>query len=504
MKTRSIGRNAFSNLMAGVLPSLVGLLTIPYIVHGLGSEAYGLMTLVTSIIGYFALIDINVTAGSVKHIAHHYALGEHEQVSSVFSFGALIYLLIGLAGALPIYVLAHWLAQVAFKVPAALVPTAVEVLHIAAFGFLAGQLQSYLQSVPQALLRYDVSARFEALFGLLVPLSSVAVIASGYGLREVIFARVLLSAINAFALLVSVKRLLPTLRLRRPDRQTVAGVAGFSAYSFLARIANLSYVHSDKLIIGAYVGLQPLAYYTIASTLGNRVLSLLYRVSAVMFPVASAMAASGSHDALRSLYLRMSRYVVYANACALLLVAGFAEPLLQHWLGADYARNGALILQLTALAQFVDSLTNIPSLVNDGLGHPRISGAFALTHAIVGLVAVYALVLDGGIVGAAYAHVGSALLMTTAFIVYTHGRTIPCALIDLWNQVYRPAIPPMLAGLLIGLLSARLGSESLPKLALLVFTLAALLVLAGLRWILLPADRTAVGAHARRLLARGS
>ena len=158
---KSISRNAASNLLAGVVPALFSLLTIPYIVHGLGSEAYGLMTLVTSIIGYFALIDINVTAGSVKHIAHHHRLGEQDKVSSVFSFGALVYLLIGMLGALPIYLLADWLSLHAFKVPKDLQPMAVDALHMAALGFLFGQLQAYLQSVPQALLRYDVSARFE-------------------------------------------------------------------------------------------------------------------------------------------------------------------------------------------------------------------------------------------------------------------------------------------------------------------------------------------------------
>jgi len=121
---RSIGRNAANNLVAGVLPALAGLVTMPFIVHGLGSDAYGLMALITSIIGYFALVDINVTAGSVKHIAQHHAVGEQAAVSRVFSFGALVYLGIGLAGAVPIWCLADWLPREAFKVPAQMVTLA--------------------------------------------------------------------------------------------------------------------------------------------------------------------------------------------------------------------------------------------------------------------------------------------------------------------------------------------------------------------------------------------
>ena len=64
-----LASNALANLMGALVPSLVALATVPLIVRGLGEAGYGLYSLVTAIVGYFALIDINVTAGSVKFIA---------------------------------------------------------------------------------------------------------------------------------------------------------------------------------------------------------------------------------------------------------------------------------------------------------------------------------------------------------------------------------------------------------------------------------------------------
>ena len=46
-------------------------------------------------------------------------------------------------------------------------------LELAALGFLLGQLQNYLNSVPQSLMRYDLSSRVEMAFGTLVPLATV-------------------------------------------------------------------------------------------------------------------------------------------------------------------------------------------------------------------------------------------------------------------------------------------------------------------------------------------
>ena len=80
--------------------------------------------------------------------------------------------------------------------------------------------------------------------------------------------------------------------------------------------------------------------------------------------------------------------MVFLNAAILVLVAVFAHQILLYWMDAEFARNGALVLAVMAISQFVDSLTSLPSLVNDGMGHPRVSGMFALVRAGAGLVVV--------------------------------------------------------------------------------------------------------------------
>jgi hypothetical protein len=84
-----------------------------------------------------------------------------------------------------------------FTVPAALEGEAVATLKLAALGFFIGQLQSYLNSIPQSLMRYDIASRIEMLFGTGVPLLTVGVLMLGHGLFEVILLRVVCSASTA-------------------------------------------------------------------------------------------------------------------------------------------------------------------------------------------------------------------------------------------------------------------------------------------------------------------
>jgi O-antigen/teichoic acid export membrane protein len=278
------------------------------------------------------------------------------------------------------------------------------------------------------------------LFGTGVPLLTVAVLMLGYGLFEVILLRVACSGVNCVVLWRCIRHLLPELAWRKPGAAIRRELLGFSAYSFLSRFATMSYAYADKLIIGALVGVTGLAYFTVASTLANRVLSLTYRLSGVFFPAASALAARGELERLKRLYLKASRYVVFLNAAVLVLVAVFAYQILYYWMDPQFARAGGVILAVMALSQFVDSLTSLPSLVNDGMGHPRVSGMFALARAAFGLVVVYVGVASWGIAGAAWGHLIASVLLTAAFLVAVHGRTVPAGMGELARHAYLPSV----------------------------------------------------------------
>jgi O-antigen/teichoic acid export membrane protein len=485
MKLR-LASNALSNLMGAVVPALVALGTVPLVVKGLGDASYGVYSLVTAIVGYFAVIDINVTAGSVKYIAEFSAKKDMERIDQTLFFGIFVYAALGLAGGLALYCGAHALVTGVFTVPAALVPEAVSTLKVAALGFFVGQLQSYLQSVPQSLMRYDVSGRIEMFFGTCVPLLTVGVLWLGYGLFEVILLRVACSAVNCLVLWTGIVRLLPGLSFRWPGAEVKRQLLGFSAYSFLSRFAALSYAYADKLVIGALVGVTGLAYFTVASTLANRVLGMSYRLSGVFFPAASALAAGGEYERLNRLYLTANRYVVFINAAILVLVAVFAEHILRYWMNATFARNGATVLAVMAVSQFIDSLTSLPSLVNDGMGHPRVSGLFAVSRAAVGLAIVYTGVVVGGIDGAAWGHLAASVLFTIAFLAYVHGRTVRTSLRDLLVRSYAPTV----LGVSCIALGARYADRLLPP------------TVSNFAWLLM-ATTALLGAHGLFFVVEG-
>ena len=492
-----LARNAFANLIGAAIPAAVALGTVPLLVSGLGDAGYGVYALITAIVGYFAIIDINVTAGSVKHIAAHWALGQqqdnsagaHQGIAQTITFGLLVYSVVGSAGGVAVWCSAPWLVHDIFSVPAALSASATAALQLAAAGFMVGQLQSYLDSVPQSLLRYDSSARLDVLFGSVVPLGTVLVLMLGGGLFQVILLRLVASSVHCLLLWRTIRRLLPGLRLRWPAQAVRRSVLRFSAYACLNRFAAMSYAYADKLIIGALVGMAGLAVYAVACTLANRLLGLTGRLASVLFPAASALAARDELPRLVQIYLKASRYLTFINGAMLLLVAVFAEPILRYWISADFARRGATVLAVMALSQFIDALTALPSLVNDGMGHPAVTGCFALARALLGLATVYLGVLLAGIDGAAWGHLAASTCMTTVFLRFVHGRTVPVRLRAVVAGAYLPGALGLLGIAVVATLAQRTISGGLGAcLGIGVATCAALAVYGGVL-IAAPADR---------------
>ena len=444
------------NMAGAAIPAIVNIFTIPYIVRSLGNEGYGAFALIASIVGYFSLLDINVTSGSVKFVAEHNAKGERQELCAVVTLSCLIYFFIGIIGLFGIFFSADFITGHLFTISVQQRALVSSTLQLAAIGFFIAQIQVYLNSIPQSLNRYDISALFEVIFGIGVPLGTVFLLWLGFGLHGVVAFRVAASAVNVLFLVLVIKRLIPDFRWITPSNAVVRKVSSFSGYAYLSSIAAVTYAHADKLIIGSLVGVAEVTYYAVPATLVNRLLGLTYRLGSVLFPVASELDARGEHERLGRLYLSATRYLTYINTFVVLIISLFSFQILRAWLGEQAAVHGQWIMVTIALSMLMDSLTNLPSFLNDGLGFPKITGSLAAARAVTGLVLGYVLTRELGIFGAALAHLISSLLLVSIFLVLVHRTTVP---VSLGKIIVGGYLPSAVIAMVCGALGWALGAS---------------------------------------------
>ncbi|GIZ51037.1 oligosaccharide flippase family protein [Noviherbaspirillum aridicola] len=492
-------RNSLWNLSGSAIPMVVALATVPALIASLGVEGYGIVTLVGSVIGYFGVLDINLSAGAIKYLAEQHAANDRKRFAETFWFGAMFYGALGLLGALALFFASEYLVGRFFEVSPEVREATVLAFQVGALGFALSQTQNYLLVVPQALQRYDRSAQSEAFFGVLVNLVSVAAALAGTGIVGVIVARVSVSALNVLYLVFLIRSFRLDMGMCWPRKEVRSALTSFSAYAYLSKIASTLHQHADKVIVGAVAGPVALTFYTVPVTLAGRILGLTYRLSSVIYPRASALAGAGRISELRPVYLDVMRYVTYINLVALGMIILAGDEFLRRWVGPEFIQLGYPVLILMTIALLIDSLTNIPSLVNDALGHPRITGRFAVANGVMGVGMVYLGTTVGGIVGAATGHLVSSLLMGMAFLLFVHGRTVPVSFIETLRMGYGRSIAVGLLILLVLVPLKWMVPNSLLGTLAIVTAGAIALCLAGIAFIVGVDQRTAVLNFARRL-----
>jgi O-antigen/teichoic acid export membrane protein len=492
-------RNSLWNASGAALPSIAALATVPLLIGALGVEGFGIVTLVGSIIGYFAILDINLSAGAIKYLAQNHAAGDRLCFAETFWFGVLFYGLLGVAGATAIFLSSGWLVGHFFDVSPAHHDATVLAFQIGAVGFALAQAQTYLLVVPQALQRYDRSAQSEAMFGVLVNVASVAAALAGGGIVGVTATRVAVAGLNVLFLAWLIRQFKLDLPFRWPRREVRAALTSFSAYAYLSKLASTLHQHGDKLIVGALAGPVALTFYTVPASLASRILGLTYRLSSVIYPHASALAATHRMEELRFMYLGALRHITYLNLAVLGVIVLAGDEFLRRWVGEAFVARGYPVLVVMTMALLADSLTNIPSLVNDALGHPRITGRFALAHGVFGVALVYLGTVYAGIVGAAVGHLLASVVLGGLFLLFVHGRTVPVTLSETLRDGWGRSL---MVGLLIFSLlfplkwmipAGILGTLAIVSTALLILTVA------GLAFIVSGDERAALWAVARRL-----
>ncbi len=497
-------RNSLWHLSGSALPALVALATVPLMIRGMGLEGFGVVMLITSVVGYFGVLDVNLSAGSIKFLAEHHARQDHRRFAETFWFGVGFYVLLGVLVSALLLLFADSLLEHFFKVSSDVRHDALLGLHIAALGFAPLQLQNYLLVVPQALQRFDRSASGEAFFGVIANLASAAAALQGAGISGVLSARVIVSLLNLLWLIWLIRQLAMPLAPALPRPEVWRSLAHFSAYSWLSRTASMLHQYADKLIVGALAGPVALALYTVPSQLATRILGLTYRLSAVIYPRVSALAATGEQQQLRSLYLDATRILTFLNCAVLGMIAITGEHFLAEWVGMEFVTLGYPVLLLITAGLLMDSLTTLPSLVNDGLGHPKISGRFAIARGLLGVGMVWLGTSSFGIMGAASAHLLCSFVMTCLFLAYVHGRTVPSSLQETLRQCWVPAITVCAGALLLMLPLQWSLPLSLTGLLWLALLSGSSLLLAGWLFIARVEERTELRLFTRRLLPRVS
>ena len=485
--------NVALNLAGWVLPALGALVAFPALVHGLGTERFGLLSLAWTIVGYFSAFDLGVGRALTQALAAR--VGADDQRDSPHVTWTALWLLVpvGLATALALAFGADAIAARGLRVSPELrgeVATSARLLAVAVPLMV---LTSGLRGVLEAGQEFRTINALRVPLGLVTYLGPLAALQFSRQLPAALAVLVAARALIFGLYAVAVARVHPELRRPLPPRRAdLAALWRVAGWMTVSSVVSPVLVSADRFVIGALLPLAAVAHYATASEVASKMGLFTAALTPVIFPALAATLVAEPERAV-VLFDRGVRATTLALAPTTLVLVLFAPELLTRWMGAPFAAESAPLLQWIAIAVFLNSIAAMPYSVLQAAGRADLPGMLHTLELPLYLGALWGLLHRYGVRGVAYAW-----LLRMAFdalaLLAAVPRVLPGARRAVWAAAAR-----MVGGFAL-LAPATLPLALAPRVALAAVAVVVFL-LGAPRWLVTSAERGEAVAWSRQRVA---
>jgi len=430
-------RNTFLNFLGQVVPLLVGVVTIPFIVQGLGTERFGLLSLAWIVFSYFTIFDLGLGRATTKFVAEVLGKCEEEQIPQIVWTAITIQAILGLLGALVLISITPILMEHILNIPPDLIKEAKATFYLLAFSVPVILVSGSLRGVLEALQRFDLVNTVKIPISALTFLLPLIGLWLGFKLPGIVVL-ILFARIGALVIYTVMNfHINPKLRKYSSSLSFLPRLFAFGGWITVSSIVGPVLVYLDRFLIGSLLSISAVAYYSAPYEAVTRLRIIPTSLVMTIFPVFSVLEGIKDRQRLGILFVRSVKYILLTLGPVVLVVMLFAKEALQIWLGDEFAAKSTLALQILALGVLINSLAHIPFALLQGIGRPDIPAKFHLLELPFYIGIAYLLVSHWGIAGAATAWtmrvaVDTLLLFVAAFkisrlspyLLITNGLTL--------------------------------------------------------------------------------
>jgi O-antigen/teichoic acid export membrane protein len=402
----SLKRNTVWNLFGAGAPLLVGLFTIPYLISKLGVEAFGVLTLIWALIGYFSLFDFGLGRALTQQIASKRSFGATNEIPHIIKAGLVFTALTGLLGGILLFVLTPKLSQSWLNISASLQSNALNSLMVASVGIPFTTLTTGFRGVLEGFEDFKTVNILRVILGVAnFGLPALAVFLFGasleYAVTSLVVSRFLILICHYLLINKKINNKWIGAKLEYSD---LKNLTGFGLWMTISNVIGPLMVTADRFVISSVLGAVFVAYYTIPFEVLVRVLIIPGALTAALFPKITSLINTDLNGA-EKLYIRSVKLVAVALFPVLLVTIIGAHFGLSIWIGNDFADKAWLVTAILAVGIGFNGMAQIPHATIQAAGNVRLTALVHFAELILYIPILFAALKLFGINGAAVAWV---------------------------------------------------------------------------------------------------
>ncbi len=351
--TKRFAFNVMMNWIAMAVGMVVPFFLTPFVIRHLGVTAYGIWILAVSTVSYLNLLDMGLRSAVIRFVSKAEAEGKIEDATSAIGAALWVRVLISAGVAVLSIVLALVFPHL-FKIPADMQRPAQITVLLCALGVAVTLISGVFGAVLAATHRFDVLSSISAIQTLARAGGVLLILTTGHGLVPLAYWEVAVALFGGVATCGMALKIFPPCRVRiaRPDMEILKKIWSYSFTTFIFIIAVQIIVNTDNLVVGAFISVGMVAFYSIGGSLMGYSWQVVSAVSTTFTPMASSLEAGGKSAELRRLLLRGTQATLGLALPISVALVLRGKTFIGLWMGPQYSEISGTVLQILIISQF--------------------------------------------------------------------------------------------------------------------------------------------------------
>lgn len=395
--------NTLISLFVQAGPALIAFFTIPAMIKGLGTEKFGILTIIWTIIGASSILDFGLGHALTQFVSKKIGLKETDELPNYIATAIIFIFILGIIAAILVYSLAPLIAKDFMHTSEAYINDIIGSFRLLSITIpflmlnicLIGLLESCQKFGVIGVLKLPIifCNYIAPLFVLcysksLIPVVSVLVI--GRIISCAAYFWFSLKIIRSFSEKIKIKI------------SCIKPLLSFGGWMTLSNIISTIVTNIDRFVIAGLISAKVVAYYTTPLDTLVKIWTIPFAIMSVMFPAFSSEFFVNRKRAER-LYFKCLQtiFIIIFPICLIIFI--YAKTGLLLWLGSEFSEKSCLISQIIILGVFLQSLNIINHTFIQSTGKSEIQAKIHLVELPIYLTVLWFFVKHFGLIGAAFA-----------------------------------------------------------------------------------------------------
>ena len=339
--------NIFSNWANLFVMILVSFFVSPLLVNQLGSELYGIWTLIIQITGYFTVLDLGVNTAIVRFISMYVAQQDEQHANEIYNTAFLFFLMV--SGVAVILTLGGGVFFYDFfRIAHVTQAYAYAVFCLVGIDIACGLLFSVLGATLNSLQEFVPLNGISMILTLIKNAILVVMLFRGYQLLALAALQLSTNLLRYGCYYLTIRQKYAFLQISRKACHVASlrKIFTYSVYSFIIAIAGRIIFLTDSVVISRFLGNSEVTFYMIPASLLEYVAKIVGSISGAFVPVISAHDAVGNQAKNRILYVMVTRYILAISLPILFVLFTVGGDFIGIWMGTAYQARSVSVLRI--------------------------------------------------------------------------------------------------------------------------------------------------------------